>query len=204
MDCTVQNTLMQTGRPLEFDPQLAIDAAMSVFWLRGFEATSLSDLLAAMGLSKSSFYNAFGSKQQLFEACLVRFRRRHVERMGEMMHAAASPLAFVREMLLTNAREAREPGPRRGCLIMNTATEFAGRDAAVAACISDAARDFAAMFRTAIEMAQEHGEIPRNADAAVLARYLLTTMAGLRTMVKAGLPADELEKVVEVAMSALH
>lgn len=204
MDCTVQNIRMQTGRPLEFDPELALEAAMTVFWQQGFEATSLADLLQAMGLSKSSFYNEFGSKQQLFEACLERFRGRQVGRMREGLSSAASPLDFVRGMLLTNAAEARQDGPRRGCLIMNTATEFAGRDPAVAGLVSSAARDFASMFRVAVEMAQEQGEIRRDADPETLAGYLLTTMAGLRTMVKAGLPANEIEQIVEVALKALQ
>jgi len=204
MDCSVQNLYMQTGRPLEFDPELALEAAMAVFWQHGFEGTSLADLLQAMSLSKSSFYNEFGSKHELFEACLERFRRRQVGRMRDGLTSAASPLAFIRGMLLTNAAEARQDGPRCGCLIMNTATEFAGRDPAVAGLVSSAARDFAGMFRVAIETAQEQGEIHRDADPEMLARYLLTTMAGLRTMVKAGLPADEIEQIVEVALKALR
>lgn len=195
---------MQPGRPLEFDPEVALDAAMTVFWQLGFEATSLPDLLKAMGLSKSSFYNAFGSKHQLFEACLECFRGRQVGRMREGLARAPSPLDFIRDMLLSNAAEARQEGPRRGCLIMNTATEFAGRDPAVAGLVSTAARDFAGMFRRAVEKAQEQGEIPASANPDVLAHYLLTTMAGLRTMVKAGLPADELEKVVALAVQALR
>lgn len=200
----VHNRVMHPGRSLEFDPEVALDAAMTVFWQLGFEATSLPDLLKAMGLSKSSFYNAFGSKHQLFEACLERFRGRQVGRMRDGLARAPSPLAFIREMLLANAVEARQEGPRRGCLIMNTATEFAGRDPAVAGLVSTAARDFAGMFRHAVEQAQAQGEIPASADPDVLAHYLLTTMAGLRTMVKAGLPADELEKVVGLAVQTLR
>lgn len=195
---------MPVGRPLEFDPETALDAAMGVFWRQGFEATSLADLLQAMGLSKSSFYNEFGSKQQLFEACLGRFRERQVERMRTALTSAASPLEFVRAMLLANAAEARGAGPRKGCLIMNTATEFAGRDPAVARLVSEAARDFANMFRVAIETAQEQDEIPPDANPEILARYLLTTMAGLRTMVKAGLPPNEIEQIVELALKALR
>jgi TetR/AcrR family transcriptional repressor of nem operon len=194
---------MQAGRPLEFDPELALDAAMSVFWQRGFEATSLADLLSAMKLSKSSFYNAFGSKHELFETCLARFRARQVGRMRQGLSAAPSPLAFVRRMLLAAAAEAREPVPPRGCLIMNTATELSGRDPSVAALVTGAAQDFAGMFRLAVELAQAQGEIPRERDPAVLAGYLLATMAGLRTMVKAGLDPAEIERIAEVALGAL-
>ncbi len=63
---------MSIGRPLQFDPEQVLDAAMQVFWASGYDATSLQDLLQAMRLSKSSFYQTFGSKQQLFERCLRR------------------------------------------------------------------------------------------------------------------------------------
>ncbi|MGL1834294.1 TetR/AcrR family transcriptional regulator [Rhodocyclaceae bacterium SMB388] len=181
-----------------------LDAAMAVFWQHGFEATSLADLLAAMNLSKSSFYNAFGSKHALFECCLARFRSRQVGRMRHGLSSAPSPMAFVRGLLLSAAAEAREPTPPRGCLIMNTATELSGRDPSVAALVANAAQDFAGMFRLAVEQAQEQGEIPRERDPAVLAGYLLTVMAGIRTMVKAGRDADEIEQIAEVAIRALH
>lgn len=195
---------MQLGRPIEFDPDVVLDAAMSVFWQRGFEATSLADLLAAMNLSKSSFYNAFGSKHELFERCLARFRAQQVDRMQQGLYAAPSPVDFIRRMLLAAAAEAREPGRPRGCLIMNTASELSGRDPAVAALVSNATQDFAGMFRLAVEQAQERGEISRERDPALLAGYLLTAMAGIRTMVKAGLDANEVEQIAHIAVRALQ
>lgn len=126
---------MSLGRPLEFDPEAVLDAAMEVFWRQGFEATSLQDLLAAMNLSKSSFYQAFGSKQQLFETCLARFRKHQAARMMRTLAAAPSGLSFLRQFLRSVAKEARGTDCPKGCLIMNTATEFAGRDAAVAALV---------------------------------------------------------------------
>jgi len=194
---------MQAGRPLEFDPDIALDEAMAVFWQQGFEATSLADLLTAMKLSKSSFYNAFGSKQRLFERCLARFRARQVGNMRHALASAPSPLAFIRGMLLAAATEARQATCPRGCLIMNTATELAGRDPSVAALVSAAAQDFTATFRLAVEQAQACGEIPPERDAAILARYLVATVAGLKTMVKAGVGADEIEQLAEVALRAL-
>ena len=105
---------------------------MELFWCRGYEATSLQSLLTTMDISKSSFYQAFGSKHELFERCLMVFRERQVGRMTVALEQAPSGKAFLRAMLLSAAREASSDEPPKGCLIMNTATEFSGRDAVVA------------------------------------------------------------------------
>jgi len=194
---------MSQGRPLEFDPQLALQRAMEMFWCRGYEATSLQELLTTMAISKSSFYQAFGSKHELFERCLKAFRERQVDRMTTALKHAPSGKTFLRNMLLAAAREAEATEHPKGCLIMNTATEFSGRDAVVADLVGEGARQFAGVFRSAIERAQTDGEIAPDKDAEILARYVVSTMSGLKTMAKAGMPAAAIEDVAEVALSAL-
>jgi len=194
---------MSQGRPLEFDPQLAVKAAMDLFWCRGYEATSLQELLTAMDISKSSFYQAFGSKHELFERCLMAFRERQVDRMGIALEQAPSGRDFLRMMLMAAAREGAASEHPKGCLIMNTATEFSGRDAVVADLVGEGTRQFASVFQTAIERAQSEGEIDVSKNAEVLARYMVSTMSGLKTMAKAGMPTAFIEEVAEVALSAL-
>jgi len=184
----VQNAPMSQGRPLEFDPHLALQKAMELFWCRGYEATSLQELLTTMDISKSSFYQAFGSKHELFECCLKAFRERQVRRMTTALAQAPSGKTFLHP---------------KGCLIMNTATEFSGRDAVVADLVGEGARQFAGVFQSAIERAQTDGEIAAEKDARVLARYVVSTISGLKTMAKAGMPAAAIEEVAEVALSAL-
>ena len=199
----VQNASMSQGRPLEFDPHLALQRALELFWCRGYEATSLQELLTTMGISKSSFYQAFGSKHELFERCLKAFRERQVDRMNTALEQAPSGKTFLRNMLLAAAREAASTEYPKGCLIMNTATEFSGRDAVVADLVGEGARQFAGVFRSAIERAQTDGEIAPGKDAEILARYVVSTMSGLKTMAKAGMPAAAIEDVAEVALTAL-
>lgn len=194
---------MSPGRPLEFDPDQALQAAMDVFWRQGYEATSLQDLLQAMGLSKSSFYQAFGSKHELFQRCLALFRERQVKRMLSALQRAPSGREFLRGILRSTAQEARAACPK-GCLIMNTATEFAGRDPIVAELVADGTRDFAGVFRAAVIRAQEEGDVARDRDPDTLARYVVTTMSGLKTMVKAGLSPAAVTEVAEVALGALR
>ncbi len=194
---------MTHGRPLGFDPALALQQAAEVFWQHGYEATSLQDLLAAMGISKSSFYQAFDSKHALFTRALDWFRERQVGQMRGALSACASPRAFIAAVLRSTADEATGSQPRKGCLIMNTATEFAGRDLLIAERVDNSTRAFAAVFEDAVRQAQQAGEIAPAKDAAALARFIVTTMSGLRTMAKAGMPAAAIEEVAEVALSAL-
>jgi TetR/AcrR family transcriptional regulator, transcriptional repressor for nem operon len=194
---------MSQGRPLEFDPQLALQKAMEVFWCRGYEATSLQDLLTAMDISKSSFYQAFGSKHEVFERCLLLFRQRQVGQMTKALAQSPSAKDFLRSMLQSAAREAATCNSPKGCLIMNTATEFSGRDAVISGLVGEGARQFADVFQKAIERAQSAGEIDPAKNAEVLSRYIVTTISGLKTMAKAGMPATAIDDVAEVALSAL-
>lgn len=194
---------MNQGRPLEFDPHLALQSAMELFWCKGYEATSLQELLSAMRISKSSLYHAFGNKHELFERCLKVFRERQVGKMTAALEQAPSAKAFLRTMLMAVANEAATDSHPKGCLIMNTATEFSGRDAVVAELVSEGTSQFAAVFQTAIERAQLNGEIDANKDSKILARYVVSAMSGLKTMAKAGMPALAIEDLAEVALSAL-
>ncbi|AUM00214.1 hypothetical protein B4966_08570 [Rhodocyclaceae bacterium] len=195
---------MCPGRPLQFDPVTALEQAAEVFWAKGYEATSLQDLLAATGLSKSSFYQAFESKHRLFARVLVWFRERQVARLRRALATASSPRAFIAGALRATAEEAGAGRTPKGCLIMNTASEFAGRDSEVATRVDDAIRAFAAVFEDAVRQAQACGEIAPHQDPAALSRYVVTLMSGLRTMAKAGMPAEAIEEVVEVSLRALR
>lgn len=192
------------GRPIEFNRDNAIEAAMEVFWRQGYAATSLPDLLTAMGLSKSSFYQAFGSKQQLFETCLAHFRERQVRRMNAALAVAPSGLEFLQKFLRAVAKETRTRDCPKGCLIMNTATEFAGRDSSIAALVERGLSQFAEVFRTAVERAQREGDIAAERDAETLARFIVSTISGLKTMIKAGASPKTAEAIANVALHALR
>lgn len=195
---------MKIGRPLEFDPDVALESAMQVFWRQGYAATSLQQLLDAMDLSKSSFYQAFGSKQRLFERCIEHFRDDQVHRLRQALEQAGSGRVFLEQCLHTLAEEARGPQKPRGCLIMNTATEFAGREPAVAQQVATGIEKLTGVFVAAVQRAQAEGDIPAGHDAPVLARYLVSSIGGLRTMVKAGAPPETVHDIARVVMTALR
>ncbi len=195
------NTL---GRPLEFNPEDALDAAIEVFWCKGYEATSMADLLEAMGLSKSSLYQTFGSKQQLFERCLSRYADRLSAEMAKELEEAKSGRAFIEDIFAEVANTAQQPEGAKGCLIANSASEFGQREPALAAPVRDGLNRFARVFMDAVVKAQAEGSISADADPRALGNYLIGTMNGLRTMIKAGADQRSAKGMVTLILKALN
>lgn len=191
------------GRPLEFDPDVALDAAMNLFWRNGYENTSLQDLLEAMQLSKSSLYQAFGNKQVLFERCMTRYGDFTIGQLRAALDDAESGMAFIRQFLESVLDEARGICEARGCLILNTANEFARRDSRIAVAVIDGLDRFQAVLVTAVERAQREGDIPPERNPSMLATYLVSSMSGLKTLSKAGVDEASMRGTIELTLKAL-
>lgn len=191
------------GRARAFDIDVATEVAMNLFWGRGYEATSLQDLISATQLSKSSFYQAFGSKHALFRRCLQHYERDLIASLNDMFEAAPSGIGFIESVLMSIADETRGPLARRGCLIMNTATEFAQSDLEIAKNINSSKKRLHSIYRVAIERAQREQDISKRLDPEILADYLLTCTSGLKTMVKAGYSKRSIAKINSVILDSL-
>jgi TetR/AcrR family transcriptional repressor of nem operon len=194
---------MTMGRPSEFDHDRVLDAAMQLFWQKGYEATSLADLLNTMGLSKSSLYQTFGSKHELFDSCLSLYKDKLVADMQAALDNAGSARQFIEQLFYDVATETKSSATRRGCLVMNTASEFAQRDPVVSRRIAASTRAFSKVFSSAVRQAQDEGEIPASHDPDVLASYLVSSMTGLRTMVKAGASRNKVTDIAKIILAAL-
>jgi len=191
------------GRPREFDPEDALDEAVEVFWTQGFDATSLRDLLRAMDLSKSSFYQTYGSKGELYLRCIDRYRDRVATRMMQDLERAESARAFIEDAFRALTRDLDAENGRRPCLVMNDSGDVERREAAVARRMQQGAERFEAVFRTAVARAQREGDVPPHKDPDALARYLMSSRSGLLAVRKAGASEDELRDIVAVTLSAL-
>lgn len=194
---------MSRGRPLEFDPDEALGAAVEVFWKKGYEASSLTDLLDAMALSKSSLYQAFGSKQQLFERCLRRYADDLSSTLRTSLTAGASARRFIEETFMAVARTAESPAGARGCLVANSASELGQRNLSLATPVASGLARFTDVFREAVARAQAAGEVPADSDPRALATYLVACMNGLRTMIKAGASRRAANETARLMLKAL-
>lgn len=194
---------MTVGRPIEFDIQQALEAATRVFWQRGYDATSLDDLLAAMDISKSSLYQAFGGKPELFQRCLENYRDTFADKMRAALDESPSGLAFIEAILSGVAEGTNAQMGRAGCLLINTASEFGQRDARIGTLVTKSLERFEDLFYAAVCRAQAEGGIPENAEARSLALYLATNLGGLKGMARAGASPEKIRTVVKVIMSSL-
>lgn len=191
------------GRSREFDEDEVIEQAMQVFWRRGYQATSLQDLLGAMDLSKSSFYEAFGTKRDLLLTALRRYA-------GSGMAGLIAPLLRpeasrpeIEETLGRMVRHARSAEGRRGCLVNNTLGEVAPHEPVVFAALQDVLGRLESLLTDAVTRGQRKGEITRKESARALARFLANTFGGINLAAKARPARVALDDVVRVALRAL-
>ena len=190
------------ARPREFDEAAALDAATECFWRNGYEASSVRDLAAAMGITGASLYNAFGDKRSLFRNVLQRYveqsTRERIIRFETMLPPKEAVLAFIGEII-----ERSVNGDRRGCLLVNTALDTAPHDPELAAEVAARLCEIEAFFCRNIAAAQRDGAVPRERDAASLARLLLGVTLGLRVLARANPQRELLEGVAQPALALL-
>jgi TetR/AcrR family transcriptional regulator, transcriptional repressor for nem operon len=173
---------MRLPRPREFDEGVALDAAMQCFWAAGYAATSVRDLGDAMGLGQASVYNAFGDKRTLFTQCLDRYLDANMRARIARLEKTLPPRQAI-ESFLTEIVE-RSLESRLGCLLANVALEVAPHDQDIAAVVAERMDELEAFFRRCVVAGQDDGSISPDADAADVARLLLTTVMGLRVLAR--------------------
>lgn len=186
------------GRPRSFDRDAALEKALRLFWARGYEATSIGDLTAAMGIGAPSLYAAFGDKATLFSEVVQVFGARYGSFIPHALTEEPTAEAVVRRILREAATEYTRPDCPHGCLVISaglntTSTEIADM---LRALRNRNVEAFAARIQADIDA----GLLPPEADAATLARYVGTVMQGMSQAARDGASATELERVAEMAM----
>ena len=191
------------ARPREFDIDDVLEKAMQAFWSGGYAATSLADLTSAMGISKSSFYETFGSKHELFLATIERYGDTAAERtVGVLENSpyAKGAIATVFEYVIDAATT---EGERRGCFINNCAVESASHDADVASRVVTCMTRLETAFESAVGRGQEAGDIATDHNPKALARFLTCNMQGLISTAKANPDKEKLNDIVRVVLAVL-
>ncbi|MCC3318169.1 TetR/AcrR family transcriptional regulator [Nocardia africana] len=189
------------ARPKQFDEPQAVDAAMRAFWSAGYEGTSTQDLCAATGLGRSSIYNTFTSKHDLFERALRRYMESKNADTFELLDGPGSVREKI-EALLWRVVDAPEDDPL-GCLVVNTTVEMGPRDPEVAAMLrADLDRRMSALVAV-IRGGQSSGEIDGRADPSDLAQFVVATIGGMRVAARGGASRETLAGIAEVALRCL-
>ncbi|MEU6789264.1 TetR/AcrR family transcriptional regulator [Nonomuraea angiospora] len=191
------------GRPREFSDRAVVDAAMEVFWEKGYEATSTQDLCERTGLGRGSLYNAFGSKHRLYEEAIRRYAETKAEAQLAMLAESGSVRARLRDLMLgVIDADMADPG-RRGCLALNAATEFGGRTEAVAGLVRRQFADLEQALQRLVELGQSTGELASDRPPRQVARAFQSAYYGLRVLAKVTDDRAALLDVVDGAVAAL-
>ena len=190
-------------RPKEFNPDDAIEKAMQVFWHKGYEATSMEDLLSAMDLNRGSLYDTFGDKRQLFLKVMDRYCTTFVGPKFSLLDQPGPALPTLRRFISGMIEGGLADPQRRGCLIANTVVELSPHEEEIAGRLRQALKMVEDTFFKVLARAKQQGELKPDKDPRALARFLTTMMQGIIVMIKAGVPADVVKQTAETALSML-
>ena len=189
------------GRPRAFDADVALERAMHVFWAKGYEGASLSDLTRAMRINRPSLYAAFGNKEQLFRKVLDRYVDGPLAYFGKAL-AAPKARDVIEQIFFGAARMAGDPRLPAGCLMVQGALAVgkaagsARKEAAGRRAGSEVA------LRRRLQGAKREGDLPKDADPAELAHYVMTVVRGMAVQSAGGASRAQLRRVAQIALRA--
>ncbi|NEW41541.1 TetR/AcrR family transcriptional regulator [Nocardia cyriacigeorgica] len=189
------------ARPRGFDEDTAVDAAMRAFWSAGYEATSTQDLCTATGLGRSSIYNTFSSKHDLFERALARYMTTKNAATETVLDSDASAREKI-HTLLWRTVDTPDDDPI-GCLVVNSTVELGPRDTTVAAALKTDQRYRLDLLTAVIASGQRAGDIDRTKDARALALFVIATISGIQVAARGGADRDERAAIATTALDAL-
>jgi len=193
-------------RTKEFETDEIADAAMHVFWRHGYAATSVQDLVDGTGLSRSSLYSTFESKQGLYQKALQRYELLTTLNNVKLLSGSGSPKALIRQLLINVVEDELNDAEHKGCLVANACLELSGHDADVTQFVVSNLQKLQHALENLLIKAQQSGEIASTQNPRALASFFLNTMQGLRVLGK-GSPLEQrkqcLMDVVEVALNVL-
>jgi AcrR family transcriptional regulator len=191
------------ARPKEFDREVAVERAMSVFWSKGYAATSTDDLLEAMKIGRQSMYDTFGDKRRLYVEALRRYQLESVAGHIKRLRSMASPLAGIEALVvgvISSDRTTRE----KGCMGVGAICEFGNADAELALLRVKSGGMLRKALVERLQGAQAAGEIGETVDIERAARFVETTMFGLQVAARAGESTRSLRDMAAFAIAGLR
>jgi AcrR family transcriptional regulator len=191
------------GRPRGFDPDAALRQALDLFWERGYEGTSISDLAEAMGIASASIYACFGSKEQLFRRTMALYGATAGEPPRRALREEPTARAAIHGMLRATADQITRADAPHYCMLILAAPTGAVENHAVREFLADRRRDMHATIRDRLARGVGDGDLAASATGLDgIARYYTTVVQGLSIQARDGADRADLETVITCAMAA--
>jgi AcrR family transcriptional regulator len=187
------------GRPSNFDHEEALDKALRVFWARGYEGASMTELTEALGINKPSIYAAFGNKEELFRKALARYMAGPVAFVGESMKEPTARQAV--EKLLTQAADFfSDKTTPNGCMIVQGALTCGQSANAIQQELITYRNHFETALLNRFDLAKKQADLPQNVNTKHLAKYIATIHQGMSVQATSGATRIELQGIVDMAL----
>lgn len=197
MECLVQRACK--GRPREFDVDDALSAALRVFWTKGYEGASLTDLTEAMGITRPSLYAAFGNKESLFRKALDLYEREKLAYVGEALKASTSREVAERLLRGALAMQTSDCEPK-GCMRVLSTVSCGPEAASIRADLMERRQSSQRALCERMEQAKREGDFPAGTDVEGLCAYLGAILGGMSVQAGGGASNAQLEGLVETAL----
>ena len=193
--------MAERGRPRNFDRDTALEQAMVIFWAKGYESTSISDLTTAMNMKPPSLYAAFGDKQSLFEEVVERYNSQYGTRLWGDMERFHHPKDATQHVLTTTACLYTQDDTPHGCMVVLAAPQAVSNHANINQALRDLRRLTIGNLKKLYAKAQHDGLIPPDANIDNMANYYTTVQYGMSIQARDGATRHELIAVANAAMA---
>ena len=187
-----------------FDVDKAVDNATEVFWAKGFESTSLADLVKATGVNKGSFYNAFGSKKKLFTTSLLKYEKEQRQDVLQQLESLHDPVQAISRLFDALIEQSKSDSDKKGCFLVNTALDLPNHDPAIQEAVKIGLKGTETFFKQQLISGLASGQLPEKVDPMRDAKGLLTLLVGLRVLARGVFDEEDLQSIKDQALNLIQ
>ena len=191
------------ARKKSFDEIEVLQKALHLFWRKGYNATSIQDLVDELGINRASLYDTWGDKHNLYIAALKLYRQSASSRLLDDIRSDMPARQVVESFMLRIVNDVILDKERKGCFLVNATTELANLDPEINQMVEENRKTIVEVLAEIIKEGQGKGEFKSQKSPQALARFIFNAVNGLRVVGKADVPLDEMKEVVEITLSAL-
>jgi len=191
------------ARTKDFDEREVLNKAICLFWHKGYNGTSMQDLVDALNISRSSLYDTYTDKRNLYLLSLAHYQESGAAKLTEVVNSARPAKAKIKQLLDLVTDDLLSDKQHKGCFMVNAEVETAAHDEKVREIVRKNEKHIEETFRQAIQAGQKSGEITGKKDARALARFLLNTVKGIRVSAKSTTDKTIFNDIINTALSVL-
>ncbi|MBS1664857.1 MAG: TetR/AcrR family transcriptional regulator [Bacteroidetes bacterium] len=192
------------ARKKEFDEKALLDKAVSLFWRKGYHATSAQDLVDELGISRSSLYDTYTDKRNLFMESLKSYQRSNTNALLSLAEHSTDAGQTLRQIFHNIIQESAEDELAKGCFMVNTAVELSGHDEGISELVAQNNKLVEDALAKLVKKGQVDGQFSTGSTPRAFARFLFSSISGLRVAARSGSDRKVLSDIVEVTLSALQ